>query len=187
MPRSQTTAFIFSQFTTRGAVHYMGLPEQEYFGTQPSVQQQAPAAAQPNNGSSSNKKVYQANTLKSFANADSPTEDIYEEIDDYKVDFKGTKFTFDPPETCADTTTEVGKNGQSNNKQAVNKKQFGGQLSTRLSQLSCSYSMFSNESTESLNTTGQGRSSAGTEDISKDRSKGPLTQVLVRPFDDAVK
>ncbi len=28
MPRAQTTAFIFSQFTTRGAVHYMGLPEQ---------------------------------------------------------------------------------------------------------------------------------------------------------------
>ncbi len=28
MPRAQTTAFIFSQFTTRGTVHYMGLPEQ---------------------------------------------------------------------------------------------------------------------------------------------------------------
>jgi hypothetical protein len=28
MPRAQTTAFIFSQFTTRGAIHYMGLPEQ---------------------------------------------------------------------------------------------------------------------------------------------------------------
>ena len=29
MPRAQSTAFIFSQFTTRaGTVHYMGLPEQ---------------------------------------------------------------------------------------------------------------------------------------------------------------
>ncbi len=28
MPRAQTSAFIFSQFTTRGSVHYMGLPEQ---------------------------------------------------------------------------------------------------------------------------------------------------------------
>ena len=38
MPRSQTTAFVFSQFTTcKGAVHYMGLPEQEYAGTQPQV------------------------------------------------------------------------------------------------------------------------------------------------------
>ena len=33
MPRAQTTAFIFSQFTSRGTVHYMGLPEQDYFGT----------------------------------------------------------------------------------------------------------------------------------------------------------
>jgi hypothetical protein len=35
MPRAQATAFIFSQFTNRGTVHYMGLPEQEYFGSQP--------------------------------------------------------------------------------------------------------------------------------------------------------
>ena len=29
MPRAQSTAFIFSQFTSRaGTVHYMGLPEQ---------------------------------------------------------------------------------------------------------------------------------------------------------------
>lgn len=36
MPRAAATAFIFSQFTTRaGTVHYMGLPEQEYAGSQP--------------------------------------------------------------------------------------------------------------------------------------------------------
>jgi hypothetical protein len=40
MPRAQTTAFIFSQFTTRGAIHYMGLPEQDYFGSQPEVGKQ---------------------------------------------------------------------------------------------------------------------------------------------------
>ena len=35
MPRAQTTAFILSQFKTRGAVHYLGLSEQNYCGSQP--------------------------------------------------------------------------------------------------------------------------------------------------------
>ena len=189
MPRSQTTAFIFSQFTTRGAVHYMGLPEQEYHGTQPSV-------AAPNSPQKPVKKLttsFQPNTLKSFAPAreissdNQAVDDIYEEIDDYRVDFKGTKsaktFTFAPLDNSLDEEDEdkanlkakefcydqiprdiirdikrpshfqrIDSNGLSSSKQKPGKMtQF---TLSRMSQLSCSYSMFSNESSESLNTMG---------------------------------
>ena len=142
MPRSQTTAFIFSQFTTRGAVHYMGLPEQEYFGSQPAVADQKKLTS------------VQPNTLKSFAsNGDSSAvdnDDIYEEIDDYKVEVKGTKFTFSAPETCLDDRPQRSNFQRLDSGQKTAKK-FA---LSRLSQLSCRYSMFSNESTESLNTMG---------------------------------
>ena len=70
MPRAQTTAFIFSQFTTRGAIHYMGLPEQDYFGSQPEVGR-APVAIVPMSTLPERKK-YESHD----------DEDIYEEIDD---------------------------------------------------------------------------------------------------------
>ena len=41
MPRAQTTAFILSEFKTRGAVHYMGLGEQDYCGSQPDPEKRA--------------------------------------------------------------------------------------------------------------------------------------------------
>ena len=127
MPRAQTTAFIFSQFTTRGAVHYMGLPEQDYFGSQP---QPSGKKVKLNRleGNSVNKSTPQSNTSSNIhdilpssmkmskydimGKQRCPTEeDIYEEIDDFKVEFRDPKladksnnkkstYSFEPPDNC---------------------------------------------------------------------------------------
>ena len=74
MPRAQTTAFIFSQFTTRGAIHYMGLPEQDYFGSQPEVGRH-PIATVPTSALPERKKF---DSIQS-----SSVDDIYEEIEEF--------------------------------------------------------------------------------------------------------
>ena len=127
MPRAQTTAFIFSQFTTRGAVHYMGLPEQDYFGSQPQPSGKKVKLNHPE-GNSGNKSTPQSNTSSNIqailpssmkmskyeimGKQRCPTEeDIYEEIDDFKVEFRDPKladksnnkkstYSFEPPENC---------------------------------------------------------------------------------------
>ena len=79
MPRAQTTAFIFSQFTTRGAIHYMGLPEQDYFGSQPEVGKHpismVPTSTLPE------RKAYDA--MKKIGENGDDDDDIYEEIEDF--------------------------------------------------------------------------------------------------------
>ena len=127
MPRAQTTAFIFSQFTTRGAVHYMGLPEQDYFGSQPQ-----PSGKKVKLNSSSDEKgdsilPAKVNTSSNIHSGMLPStlrmskydimgkqrcpieEDIYEEIDDYQVEFKDpnkvdsnkkSTYSFEPPDNC---------------------------------------------------------------------------------------
>ena len=126
MPRAQTTAFIFSQFTTRGAVHYMGLPEQDYFGSQPQPSGKKVKLSQtvekmkqttPQSNTSSNVHAILPSSLK-LSKYDimgrqrcAIEEDIYEEIDDYKVEFKDPKavvekcnkkstYSFEPPDNC---------------------------------------------------------------------------------------
>ena len=131
MPRAQTTAFIFSQFTTRGAVHYMGLPEQDYFGSQP---QPSGKKVKLNTSEDKTKSTPQSNTSSSNLHAMLPSslklsrydimgkqrcpveEDIYEEIDDYKVEFKDPKtsdksskkstYSFEPPDNCTSEDDE---------------------------------------------------------------------------------
>jgi hypothetical protein len=82
MPRAQTTAFILSQFKTRGAVHYLGLSEQNYCGSQPDPEK------------------------RTIITKDSPVKDneaLYEEIDDCKVNAAGegsNTYTFHDPDNC---------------------------------------------------------------------------------------
>ena len=124
MPRAQTTAFIFSQFTTRGAVHFMGLPEQDYFGSQP---QPSGKKVKLNHSAGEKKLSTHGNTSSNVNNSILPStlkmskydmgkqrcaieEDIYEEIDDYKVEFKDpnrtdkcskkSTYSFEPPDNC---------------------------------------------------------------------------------------
>ena len=80
MPRAQTTAFIFSQFTTRGAIHYMGLPEQDYFGSQPEVGRH-PIATVPTSTLPERKKF---DAVQSSAG-----DDIYEEIEEFPKKLNG--------------------------------------------------------------------------------------------------
>ena len=126
MPRAQTTAFIFSQFTTRGAVHYMGLPEQDYFGSQP--QPSGKKVKLNHAADEKNRNSTHGNTSSNVHNSILPStlkmskydikgkqrcaieEDIYEEIDDYKVEFKDpnksekmnkkSTYSFEPPDNC---------------------------------------------------------------------------------------
>ena len=127
MPRAQTTAFIFSQFTTRGAVHYMGLPEQDYFGSQPQPSGKKVKLNPSPEEKSAFKLASQANTSSNIQSLLPPSlkmskydimgkqrcpmeEDIYEEIDDYKVEFRDPKmsdnsnkkstYSFEPPDNC---------------------------------------------------------------------------------------
>ena len=97
MPRAQTTAFILSQFKTRGAVHFMGLHEQDYFGSQPD----------PEKRNITTLPVPQSLSNKQF----SESESLYEEIDESKVEEKST-YTFADPDNCLveqdeDMTPEV--------------------------------------------------------------------------------
>ena len=144
MPRAQTSAFIFSQFTTRGAVHYMGLPEQDYFGSQP---QPSGKKVKINNGTKmstsyqDNASASNNSNMKSILPSSlnmkmtkydikgkqrcAVEEDIYEEIDDYKVEFRNPKclasnkersisnknsekstYSFEPPDNCASEEEE---------------------------------------------------------------------------------
>ena len=74
MPRAQTTAFILSQFKTRGAVHYLGLSEQNYCGSQPDPEK------------------------RTIITKDSPVKDsneaLYEEIDDCKINASHSELKF---------------------------------------------------------------------------------------------
>ena len=100
MPRAQTTAFILSQFKTRGAVHYLGLSEQNYCGSQPDPEK------------------------RTIITKDSPAKDseaLYEEIDDCKVNAAGqdsNTYTFNDPDNCLfEEEEEIGK------KQAYSERQ----------------------------------------------------------------
>ena len=140
MPRAQTSAFIFSQFTTRGAVHYMGLPEQDYFGSQPQPSgkkvklnvaddKRLPRSAPQINTSSNIGTILPPSLSIKKSRYDimgkqrcQPVEeeDIYEEIDDYKVEFKDPRssvrppsksnekstYSFEPPENCTSEDDE---------------------------------------------------------------------------------
>ena len=92
MPRAQTTAFILSQFKTRGAVHYLGSSEQNYCGSQPDPEK------------------------RTIITKDSPAKDseaLYEEIDDCKVNAAGqdsNTYTFNDPDNCLfEEEEEIGK------------------------------------------------------------------------------
>ena len=92
MPRAQTTAFILSQFKTRGAVHYLGLSEQNYCGSQPDPEK------------------------RTIITKDSPAKDseaLYEEIDDCKVNAASqdsNTYTFNDPDNCLfEEEEEIGK------------------------------------------------------------------------------
>ena len=126
MPRAQTTAFIFSQFTTRGAVHFMGLPEQDYFGSQPQpsgkkvklnsqARDEATKTPFPLNTSSNIQSMIPSSLKMSKYDIMGKQrcaieEDIYEEIDDYKVEFKDpnssekrnkkSTYSFEPSDSC---------------------------------------------------------------------------------------
>jgi len=168
MPRAQTTAFILSQFRTRGAVHFMGLHEQDYFGSQPD----------PEKRNITTLPVPQSLSNKHFAEPES----LYEEIDESQVGQKST-YTFADPDNCLleqdeDATPEVKPRKiyeklpglvrrQPNNFQRMVEHPLpsanaSSQMSLKvkmsnmnLSKMSAysNYSMFSNESNESLNTT----------------------------------
>ena len=98
MPRAQTTAFILSQFRTRGAVHFMGLHEQDYFGSQPD----------PEKRNIKTLPVPQSLSNKQF----SESESLYEEIDDSQMEGEKSTYTFADPDNCLveqdeDLTPEV--------------------------------------------------------------------------------
>ena len=157
MPRAQTTAFIFSQFRTRGTVHYMGLPEQEYFGSKPdpSSQTEVPYPTQ------AECKVAETSFRK---NGLSEVGQLNARGDQSK------KFSFAPVDSCA--VEEVSSAVESLPRELLRDlrrpshfqrldqpdgsilKDLAKMSQVNISRLSnyCSYSMFSNESTESLNT-----------------------------------
>jgi hypothetical protein len=125
--RAQTTAFIFSQFRTRGAVHYMGLPEQDYFGCTP----------EPSNVNKVAVPKYDSPnecTAKKYTFAQ-PDSCLAEELELLR---RPSQLQRLPEAAAGSIMRDLAKLSQFN--------------LTRLSQY-CSYSMFSNESTESLNTT----------------------------------
>ena len=86
MPRAQTTAFILSQFMTGGAVHFMGLHEQDYFGSQPD----------PEKRNITTLPVPQSLYNKPF----NESESLYEEIDESQVQGQKSTYTFADPDNC---------------------------------------------------------------------------------------
>ena len=132
MPRAQTTAFVFSQFMTRGAVNYMGLPEQDYFGSQPqpsgnkvkinTFEDKNISTLTSQKNTSSNIHAILPSSLKMqkydiMGKQRCPVEeDIYEEIDDYRVEFKDpmnpdksnkkSTYSFEPPDNCGSEDDE---------------------------------------------------------------------------------
>ena len=86
MPRAQTTAFILSQFKTRGAVHFMGLHEQDYFGSQPD----------PEKRNITTLPVPQSLYNRPF----NESESLYEEIDESQVLGQKSTYTFADPDNC---------------------------------------------------------------------------------------
>jgi hypothetical protein len=165
MPRAQSTAFIFSQFITRGAVHYMGLPEQDYFGSQPDPEKRSITTVPV-------KDAAPANCIKI------KEESLYEEIDESKFNMKNT-YSFAETDNCLVDEEDTGGGmsqkiydklpglvkRQPNNFQRMVEPQAHQQgtagIKAKMSNMNLSkmsaysnYSMFSNESTESLNTSG---------------------------------
>lgn len=166
MPRTQTTAFILSQFKTRGAVHYMGLNEQDYFGSQPDPEKRSITTIPVDEPQ---------NNIKE--------ESFYEEIDDSQI----KNYTFAEPNNCLvdeEETPELkpkkiyeklqtGLTGRTRNNfqklqdehSSTNSQNLS--LKVKMSNLSkmsaySTYSMFSNESNESLNIATEDKSSCHT-------------------------
>lgn len=176
MPRTQTTAFILSQFKTRGAVHYMGLNEQDYFGSQPDPEKKSITTIPTTNNGSQNIKE----------------ESFYEEIDDSQI----KNYTFAEPNNCLvdeedtpelkpkkiyeklQTGLSVGRTRNNFHKlqdEHPNHQQQQSSLKVKMSNLSkmsaySTYSMFSNESNESLNIgmTSEDKSSCHTMTVEED-------------------
>ena len=173
-PRVQTTAFILSQFTTRGAVHFMGLNEQDYFGTQPDPEKR---------------------NIKVVPVQDRPTikeESLYEEIDESQM----VDYTFDEADNCL-VDNEVEDTPEKPRKiydklPGLRKQQpqfqrmvepgqphpnssFKAKMSN-LSKMSAysNYSIFSNESNESLNVTEEKSCHTVTESVESPISPGSI-------------
>ena len=172
MPRAQCTSFIFSQFTTRGNVHYMGLPEQEYNGSRPEPafettrkddqgvytfdegpetccdndDEDEDASSSFRSKPTNRSKVFKPGVLtsqvrmrtsvalQSYTNNQS---NLVDHIKDMRRQHQGHQ--------------NFERLGQQKPQQSQLKDLAKFNLS-RLSSQACSYSMFSNESTESLNT-----------------------------------
>eukprot|EP00095_Tigriopus_kingsejongensis_P007116 maker-scaffold303_size215788-snap-gene-1.11 protein:Tk07116 transcript:maker-scaffold303_size215788-snap-gene-1.11-mRNA-1 annotation:"ras guanine nucleotide exchange factor f" len=182
MPRAQTTAFIFSQFRTRGTVHYMGLPEQDYFGSKPEP-------VIPNRVGKA--EHYQNGDRSTLSNSkEDPSRNSH-------------KYTFASPETCVDDTTclagkpEVPPNflgRKSSQMQRLDSlrsgasstliKDFAKISNLNISRLSnyCSYSMFSNDSTESLNTASSTASPCSVR-LAKSRSSQQLLNLTLQDLE----
>ena len=182
MPRAQTTAFIFSQFTTRtGTVHYMGLPEQEYSGVQPEPMHQQTrnsASTRLRRPRSPEGQRYTFGRAESYTD-EPPTsnqpevwklEQIPKEI---MRDMRrpshfqrlesggGASSTAAPAATSSSSSSTSTQKSQKVLKDLSAKMISQVNISARLSSSGhCSYSMFSNESTESINTTTASESSA---------------------------
>ena len=108
----------------------MGLPEQDYFGSQPQPSGKKVKLNNSIDGKGGSKSTAQANTSSNLHSGMLPStlkmskydimgkqrcaieEDIYEEIDDYKVDFKDpnkvdkfnkkSTYSFEPPDNCTE-------------------------------------------------------------------------------------
>ncbi len=183
MPRAQTTAFIVSQFKTRGAVHFMGLPEQDYFGSQPNPEKRCITTRQ------ATERI--KDRIEAQGCGGNREESLYEEIDESKFSMKEDTYEFDEPDNCLvddhdhessprqpeDMARKIydklpGLVRRQQNFQRMvepvpaqsstagnggsGNQAFKSKISNlNLTKLSAysTYSMFSNESTESLNTT----------------------------------
>lgn len=181
MPRAQTTAFIFSQFRTRGMVHYMGLPEQDYFGSKPE-----PAY----------KTTLEKTTEQAAKNNSSTSKD----------NEGGQKYIFAVPDSCMDDTASLSGRIEQvrdflpsmgrkpsqfqrfdnvrNGAPANLIKDFAKMSNMNISRLSnyCSYSMFSNDSTESLNTASSTASPCSVR-LAKSRSSQQLLNLTLQEPD----
>ena len=166
MPRTQTTAFILSQFKTRGAVHFIGLHEQDYFGSQPD----------PEKANIATRISSMEKETSFFSNEDA----LYEEIDEAQVQ----NYEFAESDNCLVDSEDqpevlglrpsakkmydklpglVRRQGSNNFTRMLDQPPGQGQqpsletsLKVKMSNLSkmsaySNYSMFSNESNESLN------------------------------------
>lgn len=157
MPRAQTTAFIFSQFRTRGTVHYMGLPEQDYLGTKPDPSSQTevpyPTQAESNVAETSFRQKGLTEVGQLNARGDQSKKFSFAPVDSCAVEEVTSTVESLPREILRDLRRP--SHFQRLDQQDGNILKDLAKISqVNLSRLSnyCSYSMFSNESTESLNT-----------------------------------